>query len=80
MVSQKNIYRAVDQTKRKIEKFTLPFSLLRAMHTGGCTVSLVRASEIDNVIRQIDSEYHGATFYVCKASGGARVIDLGNSN
>lgn len=57
-------------------KFSVPFSML----TGGCTVSLVRASEIDNVIRQIDSEYQGATFYVCKASDGARVIDLGNLN
>lgn len=43
-------------------------------------MSLVRATEIDNVIRQIDSEYHGATFYVSKASDGARVIDLGNLN
>lgn len=48
--------------------------------TGGCTVTLVLASEIDNVIRQIDSEYHGATFYVCKASNGAQEIDLGNLN
>lgn len=47
---------------------------------GGCTVSLVRSSEIDNVIKQIDSEYHGATFYVCKPADGARAIDLGNLN
>lgn len=47
---------------------------------GGCTVSLVRSTEIDNVIKQIDSEYHGATFYVCKPADGARAIDLGNLN
>jgi galactokinase len=49
-------------------------------HLGGCTVSLVRASEIDNVIKQIDGAYHGATFYVCKPANGARAIDLGNLN
>lgn len=54
--------------------------LLIFFRIGGCTVSLVLASEIDNVIRQIDSEYHGATFYVSKASNGAREIDLGNLN
>lgn len=47
---------------------------------GGCTVSLVRSTEIDNVIKQIDSEYHGATFYVCQPANGARAIDLGNLN
>lgn len=47
---------------------------------GGCTVSLVRVQEIDNVIRQIDGKYQGATFYVCKPGDGARAIDLGNSN
>lgn len=43
-------------------------------------MSLVRASEIDNVIKQIDSAYHGATFYVCAPADGARAIDLGNLN
>lgn len=43
-------------------------------------MSFVRASEIDNVIKQIDSKYQGATFYVCKPGDGARAIDLGNSN
>ncbi|CRK97610.1 CLUMA_CG010996, isoform A [Clunio marinus] len=47
---------------------------------GGCTVSLVLSKEIDNVIKQIDSEYSGATFYVCKPADGARAIDLGNLN
>lgn len=46
---------------------------------GGCTVSLVKSNEIDNVIKQIDAGYHGATFYVCKASVGARDIDLGEN-
>ena len=50
------------------------------MFTGGCTVTLVHAPEIDNVIKQINGEYDGATFYVSKASNGAREIDLGNSN
>ena len=48
-------------------------------NTGGCTVSLVKSNEIDNVIKQIDAGYHGATFYVCKASNGARDIDLGEN-
>jgi galactokinase len=52
--------------------------LKNLFHLGGCTVSLVRSSEIDNVIKQIDSEYHGATFYVCLPADGARAIDLGN--
>lgn len=43
-------------------------------------MSLVRSSEIDNVIKQIDDEYHGASFYVCKPGSGARPIDLGNLN
>lgn len=43
-------------------------------------MSLVRSSEIDNVIKQIDGEYHGATFYVCAPADGARAIDLGNLN
>lgn len=43
-------------------------------------MSLVRVQEIDNVIRQIDGKYQGATFYVCKPGDGARAIDLGNSN
>lgn len=73
------IYRAVDLTKLKNWKISFFGSSLYLL-TGGCTVSLVQAGEIDNVIRQIDSEYHGATFYVCKASNGARVIDLGNLN
>ena len=54
------------------------FSSLRK-NTGGCTVSLVKSIEIDNVIKQIDAGYHGATFYVCKASDGARDIDLGEN-
>lgn len=54
------------------------FSSLRK-NTGGCTVSLVKSNEIDNVIKQIDAGYHGATFYVCKASDGARDIDLGEN-
>lgn len=64
----------------KIEKLPFSSSPSSSSFTGGCTVSLVRADEIDNVIRQIDSEYRGATFYVCKASDGARVIDLGSLN
>jgi hypothetical protein len=39
----------------------------------------VKSNEIDNVIKQIDAGYHGATFYVCKASNGARDIDLGEN-
>ena len=39
-------------------------------------MSLVKANEIDNVIKQIDAGYHGATFYICRASDGAREIDL----
>lgn len=50
------------------------------IYLGGCTVSLVRSSEIDNVIKQIDGGYHGATFYVCAPADGARAIDLGNLN
>lgn len=40
----------------------------------------MRSEEIDNVIKQIDSAYHGATFYVCEPADGARAIDLGNLN
>jgi len=40
----------------------------------------VKANVIDNVIKQIDAKYHGATFYVCKPDDGARAIDVGNLN
>jgi hypothetical protein len=63
----------------KITLLTSP-SLSPQNISGGCTVSLVRSSEIDNVIKRIDGEYHGATFYVCSPADGARAIDLGNAN
>jgi galactokinase len=44
---------------------------------GGCTVTLVQSSEIDNVIKQISNGYDRATFYVCKPADGAQIVDLG---
>lgn len=69
---------APDVRALMVNKFVLKSYPL--VSVGGCTVSLVRASEIDNVIKQIDSAYHGATFYVCAPADGARAIDLGNLN
>ncbi|CAO1408953.1 unnamed protein product [Diamesa serratosioi] len=47
---------------------------------GGCTVTLLKATAIDNVINQINSEYNGATFFMCKPDDGARAINIGNYN
>lgn len=47
---------------------------------GGCTVTLLKATEIDNVINQINSGYNGATFFMCKPDNGARAINIENYN
>ncbi|KAJ6634745.1 Galactokinase [Pseudolycoriella hygida] len=47
---------------------------------GGCTVTLVRKNDVDNVIRAMKIEYakydRTASFYVCEPSEGARLINL----
>lgn len=41
---------------------------------GGCTVTLVYASAVNNVIENIQNQYKGtATFYICKPSEGTSV-------
>lgn len=47
---------------------------------GGCTVTLVRKIDVDNVIKAMETEYAKynckASFYVCEPSDGARLINL----
>lgn len=44
---------------------------------GGCTVSLVYNYAIDTVIRCIKEKYKGnPIFYICKASDGAKIIEI----
>ncbi|OWF47799.1 galactokinase-like [Mizuhopecten yessoensis] len=44
---------------------------------GGCTVTLVKKDEVDKVMEHIQECYKGtATFYVCVADNGARLINL----
>jgi galactokinase len=44
---------------------------------GGCTVTLLKKEAVSEAIEKITAEYKGTpTFYVCKASAGARNIPL----
>lgn len=47
---------------------------------GGCTVTLVRKNNVDDVIHAMETEYAKynckASFYVCEPSEGARLINL----
>ncbi|ERL95343.1 hypothetical protein D910_12608 [Dendroctonus ponderosae] len=46
---------------------------------GGCTVTLVYAHAVEKVIENITKNYQGKpTFYICKPSQGARVIQTSN--
>jgi len=42
---------------------------------GGCTVTLVYSHAVERVIEKIQKHYQGnPTFYVCKPSNGAQII------
>ncbi len=48
---------------------------------GGCTVTLLRADAVDEVVRAVGRGYkeaHGrdATFYLCTPSQGARIVKV----
>ncbi|XP_069125370.1 galactokinase-like [Argopecten irradians] len=44
---------------------------------GGCTVTLVKKSEVEKVMEHVQKSYTGkATFYVCAAAEGARLISI----
>ncbi|KAL1495011.1 hypothetical protein ABEB36_010501 [Hypothenemus hampei] len=44
---------------------------------GGCTVTLVYLHAVENVIENIQKNFNGnATFYICKASKGAHIIQI----
>lgn len=44
---------------------------------GGCTVTLVQQSAVNDLIGRIKKEYEGnATFYICSPSSGAKVLSV----
>ena len=43
---------------------------------GGCTVSLVKKSSVNEVIKSVQDNYTGiASFYVCTPSDGAKRVE-----
>lgn len=46
---------------------------------GGCTVTLVKDSSVQDLINHTQKHYDGtATFYICEPAGGAHVLSLNN--